>query len=346
MAQTGASEVKVKAITQVGIVVKDVEKVARNYWNILGIGPWDIITCGPPQLQKRIYQGKPVYYVAKIGFARVGAVELELLEPVEGSSTYHDFLAEYGEGGHHIQYLVDSFEEFDRHMAFFSRKGIPVLMGGNFGSGVRFAYIDTVNTLKTIWEPVKIAKEWPVPVIKYPPDGSVESQAKIKVKAITQVSLSVKNLEAVMGNYANLLGIDGWEVYEVAPPMMHDYTYHGKPGYFSMRVALTKVGSVELELIQPVAGDSVYSDHISKYGEGINHLCFTVDSVEKAIEIMAEEGFPLLQSGRALYNDYFAYFDTTGPLKTIWEAWEPPRTTAPVGTWANIDPVIITQVGC
>ncbi len=344
MAQTSEGEIKVKAITQVGIVVKDVEQVARNYWNILGIGPWDIITAGPPEIHEREYLGKPVYYIAKIGFAKVGAVELELLEPVEGSSTYHDFLTEHGEGAHHLQYLVDSFEEFDRHIKVFAKRGIPVLMGGRFGSGVRFAYMDTISPLKTILEPVKLANEWPVPVTKYPPDASAVSPARIKVKAITQVSLSVKNLEVVMGNYTNLLGIDGWGVYDVAPPMMHDYTYRGRPGSFSMRAALTKVGAVELELIQPVAGDSVYSDHISKYGEGINHLCFTVDSVEKTIQIMEEEGFPLLQSGRALYEDYFAYFDTSGPLKTIWEAWEPPKAGAPVGTWAGIDPSVVTRV--
>ncbi|MFC1938783.1 VOC family protein [Chloroflexota bacterium] len=111
-----------------------------------------------------------------------------------------------------------------------------------------------------------------------------------------------------------------------------------------MRVALTKVGPVELELIQPVAGDIVYSDHINKYGEGINHLCFTVDSVDKTIGILEEEGFPVLQSGRALHEDYFAYFDTSGPLKVIWEAWEPPKGNIPVGTWAGIDPSAVTRV--
>ena len=59
---------------------------------------------------------------------------------------------------------------------------------------------------------------------------------------------------------------------------------------------------------------------------------------------MEEEGFALIQNGRALYDDYFTYYDTSGPLKVIWEAWQPPKADAPVGTWANINPAVITRV--
>ncbi|MFC1938724.1 VOC family protein [Chloroflexota bacterium] len=342
MAEKRRSEIKVKAITKVGIVVRDVEKVARNYWNVLGIGPWDIITTSP-ELRDRTYRGKPAYFEAKIGFAKVGAVDLVLLEPLEGQSIYRDFLDQRGEGANHIQYSSDSFEDFNRDMEVYPEKGIPVLMSGKIGRDICFAYMDTIDTLKAIWEPMKTGK-WPVPVTRYPAGESAESPARIKVKAINQVSLSVKNLEVVMGNYTNLLGIGGWKVYEVAPPTLHGHTYRGRIGAFSMRVALTNVGPIELEIIQPVAGDSVYSDHISKYGEGINHLSFTTDSVEKATEIMEEEGFPLLQSGHAIGNDYFAYFDTVGPLKVIWEAWEPPKGDTSAGPGASIDLSVITRI--
>ncbi|GAI83644.1 unnamed protein product, partial [marine sediment metagenome] len=42
MAQASPAKVKAKDITQVAIAVYDVRMVAENYWNILGIGPWEI----------------------------------------------------------------------------------------------------------------------------------------------------------------------------------------------------------------------------------------------------------------------------------------------------------------
>ena len=37
--QKSPAMIQVKSFGQVGIVVKDVETVARSFWNILGIGP-------------------------------------------------------------------------------------------------------------------------------------------------------------------------------------------------------------------------------------------------------------------------------------------------------------------
>ena len=325
MTPTGSAEIKVKALPQVGIVVKDVEKVARNYWNILGIGPWDIITCTPPQLYNRVYRGKPVYYVAKIGFAKVGPVELELLEPVEGPSAYRDFIAEHGEGGQHLQYLVDSVAEFDKHIEIMAKKGVPVLMGGRFGSDIHFAYLDSVSALGTIWEPVKLADEWPVPVVKYPADESAVSPAKVKVKEIYQVSLAVKDLEKTMENYWNLLGIGPWEVFTAAPPVFHDRIYYGKPANHTFKFALTMVGPVEFELIQPISGDSLYWDFLCEHEDGISHLAFQVEDVAETTKIMEAEGFPAVQSG-GYADSAYAYYDTLGPLKIAWEALQLPLT--------------------
>lgn len=323
MAQVSPSEIKVKAVTQVGIVVEDVEKVAHNYWTVFGIGPWDIITCGPPALYNRVYQGRPVYYIAKIGFAKVGSVELELLEPVEGCSIYHDFILEHGEGANHLQYLIDDVAEFDRHVEIMSEKGIPVLMGGRFGSEIHFAYLDSVAALGTIWEPVKLGKEWPVPVTKYPADESAESQAKVKVKEVYQVSLAVKDIEKTMENYWNLLGIGPWEVFTAAPPVMRDRMYYGRPANHTFKFATTMMGPVEFELIQPLSGDSLYWDFLCEHGDGISHLAFQVEDVAETSKIMEAEGFPTVQSGRYAGNAY-AYYDTCGPLKIAWEAFQPP----------------------
>ncbi len=330
MAQTNPAEIRISQLTQVGIVVKDVEKVAQEYWNILGVGPWNIVTLSPPQFRDQVYRGKPTSYVGKFGFAQMGQVELELLQPLQGHTVYDDFLAEHGEGAHHLQYLVDSADEVYRRNEIMTKKGFSVIQGGRVGDNGAFAYYNTEGPLKTIWELVKNPDEYIGLTTKYPPAKSAVSPAKIKAKEIYQVSLAVKNVEETMGNYWNLFGIGPWDILNCVPPNWYDTTYYGQPAKLTTRVGLTMLGSVEFELIQPVDGDSLQRDHIRKYGAGINHLAFAVDDVEETVRLMEAEGFPCVQYGRVLPDGAYAYFDTVGPLKVYWEAFKAPSTGIPV----------------
>jgi len=59
-------------------VVKDLQKVMENYWNILGIGPWDVYSWEAPLTYDHKYHGRPAWAREKIAITRVGGVELEL----------------------------------------------------------------------------------------------------------------------------------------------------------------------------------------------------------------------------------------------------------------------------
>lgn len=342
MAKRSSSGIKAK-LNQVGLVVKDVRKVAENYWNILGIGPWNIMTMRSPDIYGK-YGGKPAYFGLKVGLVQVGPLELELMEPLEGPSCMSDFLADYGEGVQHLQYTVGSADELGKHIDILVKNGFPLIMDGYVADNGRWAFVDTTSHLKVIWEAVKYPDNFTAPTVRFPADPKAVSPARIKVKAINRISLSVKNIEKVTKSFEEILGIGSWEIFDIAPPKLHGYVYQGKPGDFSVRAALTKSGKTELELIQPLSGDSVHTEQISKHGEGVNHLSFTVDNMQKTIEVMEGEGFPVLQSGHALYEGYFSYFDTLATMKVILEAWELPKAGAKVGTWADIDPSFVTHV--
>jgi hypothetical protein len=91
-------------------VVKDLEVVAENFWKILGIGPWSIYDWESPLVYDRTYYGKPAWARERIAIARVGDVELELMEVIDGPSIYQDWIEERGEGLHHINFLVGDFD--------------------------------------------------------------------------------------------------------------------------------------------------------------------------------------------------------------------------------------------
>jgi len=319
MTQVSPAKVKVGDITQVDLVVKDVQKTVENYWNILGIGPWDIYELQAPLLSEVTYRGKPAQFSMKLGVATVGTVQLELIEPVSGDSIYSDFLAEYGEGPHHLQFTTDNIDETTQVMV---KEGFPLLMSGRIGDGA-FAFYDTVDALKTIWGAFRPPKGMS-PNYRYPESEAQTSPAKIKVKRVSQVAIVVKDIPTVVKNYWNILGVGPWLIFPWEAPHIYNRRYHEKPAWAKEKIALAQIGNTQFEPVQPIVGDSIYQDFIEEHGEGLHHLQFIVDEVDEvndvdeAVEILAKEGFPCLQRANIGDTGAFAYIDTK-PLHIIWE---------------------------
>jgi len=144
------------------------------------------------------------------------------------------------------------------------------------------------------------------------------SPAKVRVKGISQVCLVVKDIQKTMESYWNILGIGPWDVYAWEVPLVYERTYHGKPAWAREKIALAQVGAVQLELCQPIDGDSVYQDFLMEHGEGFHHVNFLVDDVDETVKILVKEGFSSLQSARFGDNGAYNYMDMR-PLHTIWE---------------------------
>ena len=145
------AKIRVREISQIGVVVKDLMKALENYWKTMGIGPWRIYTFAPPALRETMIRGKPVPYSMRLAVTEIGQIQYELIEPLDGPSIYKEFLASKGEGLHHIQSRLD---DVTSELTEFKRIGINVLMSGKFKGG-EFYYMDTEPILGTIYELLK-----------------------------------------------------------------------------------------------------------------------------------------------------------------------------------------------
>jgi len=315
--QESPAKVKVTGFGQVGIVVKDVETVARSYWNILGIGPWNIYSLEAPVLRDHMYHGKPAWAKAKIAQAQVGAVQLELYQPVEGDSICGDFLKKRGEWMHHISMFVD---DADATAAELVKEGFPCLESGRYGKDGAYYYIDT-KPLRTIWKVVQRPTSMGVEPIRIP-ETAQESPAKVKVKEIGQVALIVKDAQLVGENYWLILGIGPWQVIPFEPPMLHDRRYQGRPAWAREKLGIATVGGVGFELCQYVDGDSIYQDFLNEYGEGLQHFNFYVDNQDETAEILTSQGFTSIRSGRRGPTGRSGNYIMIEPLHSIWELVE------------------------
>lgn len=130
---------KLPDVSQIGVVVKDIEKAVQYYESTLGIGPWVRLDI---EYQDRMLRGKPADFKYKMAFASLGPVEFELIQPVEGATVYDELLEKKGEGLHHLGFDVGSMENMEQRLAFFKEQGIEVIQSGRTEVG-KFAYLDT-----------------------------------------------------------------------------------------------------------------------------------------------------------------------------------------------------------
>lgn len=123
---------------QVGVVVRDLD-AARAQYERAGIGPF---VEGPSRhaVERRVY-GRLVPDVEVRGLlAAMGPVELELLQPVSGSSVQAEAL---GARGEHALHLCAYTDDLERDIAEMRERGFQVISQGRFLDGGSFAYFDT-----------------------------------------------------------------------------------------------------------------------------------------------------------------------------------------------------------
>jgi hypothetical protein len=153
-----------KNVVQVCAVVKDLQSAMERYWS-LGIGPWNIYTLAPPLLRETTMHGKPAKYSHKVAVTMIGNTQFELIQPLEGPTTYRTFLERRGEGLHHIKEKVD---DIPATIAEFKKKGIEVIQSGKIDED-EFYYLDTESTLGFYYELGNMG--WVrAPEARYPPE--------------------------------------------------------------------------------------------------------------------------------------------------------------------------------
>jgi 4-hydroxyphenylpyruvate dioxygenase-like putative hemolysin len=96
------------SISQVGFVVKDMNKAIEYYSSIFGIGPFTVYEFVP---EKHWFMEEPSHLKLMMGKAAWGNLELELIQPIEGKSFHKEFLETHGEGIQHLGFFVPNYDE-------------------------------------------------------------------------------------------------------------------------------------------------------------------------------------------------------------------------------------------
>ncbi|MBA2513375.1 MAG: VOC family protein [Solirubrobacterales bacterium] len=140
---------------------------------------------------------------------------------------------------------------------------------------------------------------------------------------ITQIAIVVHDIRDALARYHRALGWGPWNVYEHAPPTLHDTVLHGKPTEYSMIGAETHAGPIVVELLQPLEGPSIYKEWLEEHGEGLHHIAVmrpTPEESDATKQHFADLGAKVLMGGRIGASIEFYYLDTEPQLKVILES--------------------------
>ena len=100
------------------------------------------------------------------------------------------------------------------------------------------------------------------------------------MEKIEHIGIAVKNLEESNKLFAQLFGKPHYKVEAVESE--------------GVSTSFFEVGPNKIELLEATKPDSPIAKFIEKKGEGIHHIAFAVDDIEKEIQRLKGEGFTVL----------------------------------------------------
>jgi methylmalonyl-CoA/ethylmalonyl-CoA epimerase len=139
---------------------------------------------------------------------------------------------------------------------------------------------------------------------------------------IIQVGILVRDVEETARKLEKLIGIGPFQILE---PEYRDLTFHGKPARFKIRIALAKAGPIQVELMQPLFGETIYDEYAERKGYGLHHVAIRAENMEQSIKDMKSKGFNVIQSGNRP-GVKWAYLDTEKETGVIFELVEKKET--------------------
>lgn len=100
------------------------------------------------------------------------------------------------------------------------------------------------------------------------------------MEKLEHIGIAVKNLDQANELFAKLLGRKHYKIEEVASE--------------GVRTSFFDLSGVKIELLEATNPDSPIAKYIDKRGEGIHHLAFEVDDINKGIQDYRDKGFELI----------------------------------------------------
>ncbi len=155
---------------QICVVTHDLDTMVQRYADELGIGPWWVNEYKAPDLFDTTYRGQAQPYSMRLALAWTGALNWEIIQPLEGPSIYRDYLERNQEGIQHVGIMLgDLGMNWEECHQSFKLRGFEKIQEGSW-KRFKFCYYDTLASSGTIIEIIDRPADFerPEPLYWYP----------------------------------------------------------------------------------------------------------------------------------------------------------------------------------
>ena len=102
----------------------------------------------------------------------------------------------------------------------------------------------------------------------------------MELNYIEHIGIAVKNLDEAIEFYEKKLGLKCYSIEEIKDQ--------------KVKTAFFKIGQTKIELLESTSPDGPIGKFIEKRGEGVHHLAFSVNNIERQLNEAEEKGVTLI----------------------------------------------------
>ncbi len=146
---------------------------------------------------------------------------------------------------------------------------------------------------------------------------------KFRLPKVGQIGIVVRNMGAVLPQYARLLNVNPWFR---SKTVEQEVTYRGKKISMDLDLLLGYSGRMEVELIGVGSEEENIYTEVLRKGGGLHHLGFFVSDFDRRMLTLKNTGVKVLQQGRIATGGgsitQYAYLNTVEQCGVILELIE------------------------
>jgi len=133
------------------------------------------------------------------------------------------------------------------------------------------------------------------------------------------IGIVVADIEAATRTYAQLFGLDVPEIRLSVRAAPRTYRGEPLPPETTVRVARFNLENVEVELMEPVGGPSVWREVLDAGGPAVHHLGFVVPDAGATLAELEGRGYEAIHTGTRPNGRPMGYVDARGDLGVLFE---------------------------
>lgn len=274
----------------VGMTVEDLDKGVKHFQSL------GFVLLGEPV--EKVWNSPSMAIKIKEAVLHKGAFTLKLHQSVEGKGLQADFIDKHGEGIYYMGFVAD---DLDWEKAEMVERGFPVLQSVKGKDGTLLETYHDTRKFGGVIVALVLA-----PTVAPKAKGTSEDTWRLE-----HVGFIVRDINKTIDFYKSM----GFSVMFPTVALFSGETAPSTtltPSTKLMKMCVVKKSSFAIELFETFGGSDLWSTFLEEHGEGINHLSFAVDNLEKENSKILDKGFQTSNVAKKPDGSlYEIYYDTS-----------------------------------